>query len=109
MDLAEAQAWFSAQTEKTKTLVLLHIVSLLTLVARDVLTTNDLDTRLQVLTIVSEITHRLAPQAIGILHASPSYPDDVLIGILFDHLRNPVFAPHAFWVWDEAVKQATRT
>ncbi len=34
----------------------------------------------------------------------PHYPEDVIIGILFDHLDHPGLAPYTHYVWDKAVE-----
>ena len=40
--------------------------------------------------------------------AQPRYPDDVIIGILFDHLDHPTLEPYARLVWTRAAEAATK-
>ena len=37
----------------------------------------------------------------------PHYPDDVIIGILFDYLGHETLEPYTRAVWDKAVEAAT--
>jgi hypothetical protein len=108
MDRSSIKSWFAEQPEQFKILVLLKVMHGLTLVLRDISTTGDEDLMRKSAWIISECNHRLTAYAAAIMTAQPRYPDDVIIGILFDHLEHPTLEPYARLVWTRAVDAATR-
>ena len=108
MTRTDAIFWFVSQTEQTKDFALLEVVGELTIVIRDVFSSQDEPTRLRVAWLMSELTHRLVGHVTTGMSGNPRYPDDVIIGILFDYLETPDLQKHASHVWDRAVEQARR-
>ena len=110
MDRQSTESWFAAQSAQFRVLVLLKVMHWLTLVLRDVATREELDPRSkwEAAWIVSECNHRLTGYASAVLTARPRYPDDVIIGVLFDYLDHPTIARFTHYVWDKAVEDATR-
>jgi hypothetical protein len=108
MDLASKKSWFAAQPEPFKILVLLGVMHELTMVLRDISTTDDKDLMWKSAWIISECNHRLASYAFEVMTQLPHYPDDVIIEILFDHIGHPTLEPYADRVWDKAVEDATK-
>ena len=110
MDRPEIESWFAAQTERFRMLVLLEVMHWLTLSLRDVATRDELDTRSkwEAAWIVSECNHRLTGYISAVMAGQPHYPEDVIIGILFDYLDHPAVARFTHYVWDKAVEDATR-
>ena len=107
MDIASKQSWFSAQPPPLKILFLLEIMHELTLVLRDVSTTANNDLMWKSAWTISECNHRLIGYATAAITQQPHYPDDVIIEILFDHLRHGPLEPYAQNVWDRAVERAS--
>jgi len=107
VDIASKQAWFSAQPAPLKILFLLEIMHELTLVLRDVSTTANNDLMWKSAWTISECNHRLLGYATVAMTQQPHYPDDVIIEILFDHLRHGPLEPYAQNVWDRAVERTS--
>jgi hypothetical protein len=110
MDRPSLESWFAAQPPQFRILVLLRVMHWLTLVLRDVATTDSLDpkSKWEAAWLVSECNHRLTGYTSAVMTGNPRYPDDVIIGILFDYLDHPTIAHLAHYVWDKAVEDATK-
>ena len=110
MDRPSIKSWFAAQSERFKILVLLEVMHWLTIALRDIATTEDLDpkSKWEAAWLVSECNHRLTGYITAVMTGQPHYPDDVIIGILFDYLDHPTIERYTRYVWDQAVKAATR-
>ena len=104
MDLASRQSWFAAQPEQFKLLVLLEVMHELTIVLQDVSTTGDKDLMWRSAWLISECNHRLLGNASAVMTRQPCYPDDVIVGILFDYLDHQTLEPYTRNVWDRAVE-----
>jgi hypothetical protein len=108
MDLASKQSWFAAQPDAFKVLLLLKVMHELTIVLRVISTSGDDDLMRRSAWIISECNHRLVGYACGVMTQGPRYPDDVIIGILFDYLEHAILEPYTRAVWDKAVEAATK-
>ena len=108
MDLASKQSWFAAQPDAFKVLLLLRVMHELTIVLRVVSTSDDEDLKWKCGLDISECNHRLVGYACGVMTQRPHYPDDVIIGILFDYLEHATLEPYTRAVWDKAVEAATK-
>jgi hypothetical protein len=108
MDLASKQAWFAAQPDAFKVLLLLEVMHELTIVLRIISSSGDDDLMRRSAWIISECNHRLVGYAFGVMTQRPHYPDDVIIGILFDYLEHATLEPYTRAVWDKAVEAATK-
>jgi len=106
MELASKQSWFAAQPEPFRLLVLLEVMHQLTMVLRDVSTSGDKDFMWRCAWLVSECNHRLVGYASAVMTRQPHYPDDVIIGILFDYIDHATLVPYTRAVWDRAVESA---
>jgi hypothetical protein len=108
MDLASRQSWFATQPERFKLLLLIEVMHELTIVLRDISTTGDKNLMWRSAWLISECNHRLLGNASAVLTRQPCYPDDVVVGILFDYLDNQTLEPYTLNVWDRAVASATK-
>ena len=110
MDRPSVEAWFAAQSERFRILILLKVMSWLTLSLREVAIADglDADTKWKSAYLVSECNHRLIGYTTAVMTGQPHYPDDVIIGILFDYLDHPTLQGYTYYVWDKAVEDATR-
>lgn len=108
MDLASRQSWFATQPERLKLLLLIEVMHELTIVLKDVSTTGDKDLMWRSAWLISECNHRLLGYASAVMTRQPHYPDDVLVGILFDYLNHQILEPYTRNVWDRAVEATTR-
>jgi hypothetical protein len=108
MDLASKQSWFAAQPDAFKVLLLLKVMHELTIVLRVISTSGDDELMRRSGWIISECNHRLVGYACGVMTQGPRYPDDVIIGILFDYLEHAILEPYTRAVWDKAVEAANR-
>ena len=107
MDLASRKSWFAAQPDAFKILLLLRVMHELTIVLRIISSSGDDDLMRRSGWIISECNHRLVGYAFGVMTQRPRYPDDVIIGILFDYLEHATLEPYTRAVWDKAVEAAT--
>src|SRR5262245_13181049 len=110
MDRPETEAWFAAQPPQFRILILLEVMHWLTIALRDVATTDGLDPKAkwEAAWRASECNHRLTGYVTAVMTGHPRYPDDVIVGILFDYLDHPALQPYARYVWDKAVEDATK-
>jgi hypothetical protein len=108
MDRPEIESWFAAQSAQFRMLVLLKVMHELTIVLREISFVGDWEKKWQLAYLVSECNHRLVGYNTAVMTGQPHYPDDVIIGILFDYLDHPNLAPYTHGVWDSAVENATR-
>ncbi|MFM9939543.1 MAG: hypothetical protein ACKVP7_08615 [Hyphomicrobiaceae bacterium] len=102
MTHSETTAWFAALPGKAQLFFLLEVVSALTIVVRDVSTLNDKDQLLRACWAISELNHRLVANVTQAMAKAPRYPDDVIIGIMFDTLDAPELQPYTRHVVDTA-------
>ena len=107
MDLASKKSWFAAQPDAFKVLLLLEVMHELTIVLRVISTSGDDELMRRSAWIISECNHRLVGYAFGVMTQRPHYPDEVIIGILFDYLEHATLEPYTRAVWDKAVEAAT--
>jgi hypothetical protein len=107
MDLASRKSWFAAQPDAFRVLLLLRVMHELTIVLRVISSSGDDDLMRRSAWIISECNHRLVGYAFGVMTQRPRYPDDVIIGILFDYLEHATLEPYTRAVWDKAVEAAT--
>ena len=109
MDRPLLESWFAAQSERFRILVLLRVMHWLTISLRDVATADGLDSKSkwEAAWTVSECNHRLTGYISAVMTGRPHYPEDVIIGILFDHLDHPTVRRYTHYVWDKAVEDAT--
>lgn len=108
MDRPSLESWFAAQPERFRTLVLLEVMHELTIVLRDVSFADDSEKKWQSAYLVSECNHRLIGYSTAVMTGQPRYPDDVIIGILFDYLDHPTIERYTRHVWERAVEAATK-
>lgn len=108
MDVAARKSWFASQPERFRIALLLEAMHELTLVLRDVYTMDDKELLAETGWIISECNHRLVGYLFGVVTHGPRYPDEVIIGVLFDYLGHPTLAPYASGVWERAVQKATK-
>lgn len=110
MDLASKQAWFAAQPEPFKILVLIEVLYQLTIVMRGVSTEPDTALKWEAAWEASECHHRVLEYVRALMFRSQhNYPDDVIIEIVHHKLGRPaLLQPYARSVWDHAVEAATR-
>jgi hypothetical protein len=66
----------------------------LTIVLRIISSSGDDDLMRRSGWIISECNHRLVGYACGVMTQGPRYPDDVIIGILFDYLEHAILEPY---------------
>ena len=107
MDLASKKSWFAAQPDAFKVLLLLEVMHELTIILRVISTSGDDELMRRSAWIISECNHRLVGYAFGVMTQRPHYPDEVIIGILFDYLEHATLEPYTRAVWDKAVEAAT--
>jgi len=108
MDLKSKKSWFAAQPEPFKILLLLEVMHELTIVLRGISTMDDKDLLWRSAWTISECNHRLVGYATAVMTEQPRYPDDVIIGILFDYLEHATLEPYTRAVWDKALETATK-
>lgn len=108
MHRPETESWFAAQPAKFRILVLLKVMHELTIVLREISFIGDWEQKWQLAYLVSECNHRLVGYITAVMTGQPHYPDDVIIGILFDYLDHPTIERYTRRVWDDAVDAATR-
>jgi len=109
MDLPSKQAWFAAQPEPFKILVLIEVLYQLTIVMRGVSTEVDTDHKWEAAWQASECHHRVLEYVRSLLFRSDdNYPDDVIIEIVDYKLSRPALAPYTGSVWDRAVEAAAK-
>jgi hypothetical protein len=108
MDLTSKQSWFAAQPDAFKVLLLLKVMHELTIVLRVISTSSDDELMRRSGWIISECNHRLVGYACGVMTQGPRYPDDVIIGILFDYLEHAILESYTRAVWDKAVEAAAK-
>ena len=109
MDLPSKQAWFAAQPEPFKILVLIKVLYQLTIVMRGISTEADTDRKWEAAWEASECHHRVLEYLRGLLFRSDrNYPDDVIIHIVDYKLGHSALQPYAGSVWERAVEAATK-
>ena len=108
MELASRKSWFAAQPDAFKVLLLLKVMHELTIVLRVISTSGDDELMRRSGWIISECNHRLVGYASGLMTQGPRYPDEVIVGILFDYLEHAILEPYTGAVWDSAVEAATK-
>ena len=107
LDIELTKSWFAARPEAFKVLLLLRVMHELTIVLRVISTSGDDDVMRRSAWIISECNHRLVGYAFGVMTQRPRYPDEVIVGILFDYLGHATLEPYTHGVWDKAVEDAT--
>ncbi len=108
MDRPETEAWFAAQPAQFRHLILLEVMRDLTIVMREVSFAEDAEHRWRAAYLVSECNHRMLGYISAVMTDQPHYPEDVIIGILFDYLDHPEIERYTRQVWERAVDAATR-
>lgn len=109
MDLLSKQAWFAAQPEPFKIVVLIEVLYQLTIAMRGFSTEPDTARRWEAAWEASECHHRVLEYVRALMFRSrDNYPDDVIIEIVHDKLGRPALQPYASSVWDRAIDAATR-
>jgi hypothetical protein len=109
MDLPSKQAWFAAQPEPFKILLLIEVLYQLTIVMRGISTEADTDRKWEAAWEASECHHRVLEYVRSLLFRSDhNYPDDVIIEIVDYKLSRPALEPYTGSVWERAVEAATK-
>ena len=109
MDLPSKQAWFAAQPEPFKILLLIEVLYELTIAMRGISTQQDTSRKWEAAWEASECHHRVLEYLRALMFRSPhNYPDDVIIEIVQNKLSRPALQPYGLSVWDNAVDAATR-
>jgi hypothetical protein len=96
MDKLAMQSWFSALSPSDKVVVLLDVMHELTIATRSVFLdyAGDCEARSRLAYAISELNHRLTAAAGAMMQNRETYPDDVLIEMLFEGPSHPELQPY---------------
>lgn len=105
MDKHAAQSWFSALSQSEKAMVLLRVMFELTLVVRGVFVYHqDSETRWRLAYSISELDHRLTSAALAIMQNRETYPDDVIVDMLFERPEHSELESYFPYVFEQAAR-----
>ncbi len=94
---------FSKLESLEKVIILLSVSLRLTVVARDILRSPPAEKNLDQARGMSEINHKILPNALARIRGSEErYPDDILINLVCELFSKHGLEPYVPYVWDGA-------